>query len=102
MSDPASAAIAFVLLCQLRANHGLPTYLCSLDLKFAFDVASILHMLLNCAKAGVSGHSWLLMDDILASDTQNIHSQAFCPRVVSLQPAPYRDTDSVRSFSMLW
>ena len=40
------------------------------DLKFAFDVASIPHML--SAKAGVSGHSWLLMDDILASDTQSI------------------------------
>ena len=72
VSDPASAVIALVLLCQLRASHSLPTYLCFLDLKFAFDVASIPHMLLNCARAGISGHSWLLMDDILASDTQSI------------------------------
>ena len=50
----------------------MPTYMCFLDLTFAFDIASIPHMLLNCAKAGICAQAWLLMDDILASDSQTI------------------------------
>ena len=83
-SDPASAILAIVLLCQLRRAQGAPTYLAIADLQAAFDLADIPTMLLNISRAGVAGCCWLLMDDILNMDKQVVCLHGHLSPVFSL------------------
>ena len=70
--DPISLILGVVLHAQLRAAQGLPCYLGFADLKWAFDVANLDGMRLNCFLAGVVTADWLLIDDILTIDQQCI------------------------------
>lgn len=83
-SDPASAILAIVMLCQLREAQGAATYLAIADLQAAFDLADIPTMLLNIFKAGVMGCWWLLMDDILGLDQQVVCLHGFLSAIFSL------------------
>ena len=83
-SDPASAMLAVLHLCQLRRAQGAPTYLAIADLQAAFDLADIPTMLHNISRAGVAGCCWLLMDDILHMDMQVVCLHGYLSAVFSL------------------
>ena len=72
VSDVISLVIALVVHAQLRRHQGLWTYWPMADLQWAFDVA-IFDGMLSCAyKAGIVGTDWLLLHDIIHSDTQQV------------------------------
>ena len=70
--DPVTLVLTLILLAQSRHSQGLATYLAFGDLKWAFDLADVPSMKLNCFMAGIVGQAWLLIDDIMDSDTQCI------------------------------
>ncbi|CAE8590209.1 unnamed protein product, partial [Polarella glacialis] len=69
-SDPQSLVLSLVIQAQLRLHQGLETFWALLDLRWAFDVASVAGMKINCWHAGVKRQDWLLIDDVLDMDTQ--------------------------------
>ncbi|CAE8685974.1 unnamed protein product [Polarella glacialis] len=69
-SDPQSPVLSLVIQAQLRLHQGLETFWALLDLRWAFDVASVAGMKINCWHAGVKRQDWLLIDDVLDMDTQ--------------------------------
>ena len=72
IAEPISLVLAIVVLAQLRAHYGLPTYLALTDMQWAFDVASVDGMLQGCYRALVLGRDWMLIDDVLAMDRQAV------------------------------
>ncbi|CAE8699927.1 unnamed protein product, partial [Polarella glacialis] len=69
-SDPQSLVLSLIIQAQLRLHQGLETFWALLDLRWAFDVASVAGMKINCWHAGVKRQDWLLIDDVLDMDTQ--------------------------------
>ena len=82
--DAVSLVLAIVLLCQARQHQGLATILAILDLKWAFDLASIDGMLPGCYSAGIWYWDWLLIDDILRSDQQVLELHGILSTIFAL------------------
>ena len=57
---------------QMRQAQGMLTYWSCGDLQRASDLASIRGMLESTYLAGICGGTWLLLDDVMHSDTQNV------------------------------
>eukprot|EP00438_Fugacium_kawagutii_P003600 Skav221608 [mRNA] locus=scaffold1698:941151:944102:- [translate_table: standard] len=70
VSSAILTVLALLLLAQARHHFGLATFLITLDLKWAFDVAPLDCMRLACIQAKIDFQSWLILDDILATDQQ--------------------------------
>ena len=68
--DPQSLLLALVMHVQIRLAQGLCAYVGCADLKWAFDVANVAGMLLNCFDANVVSTFWCLMNDMLQQDKQ--------------------------------
>ena len=76
--------LAVVVLAQARKYFGLSTFLVTLDLKWAFDMAPLDCMKLACMEAGLSLGSWLHLDAILEADRQCVQLHWLLSQVFSL------------------
>ena len=72
VSDAPSAVAALVVHAELRNYQGLATYWASSDMRWGFDVATFAAMLFTAYQAGVTRVDWLLLDDIMAMDSQHV------------------------------
>ena len=82
--DPISLILGLIMHVQLRAAQGLPCYLGFADLKWAFDLADLNGMRLNCYMAGIVAADWLLIDDILTLDQQCVLLHGWLSAVFTL------------------